>query len=90
MVSRVPQNGFIRVVLELFSSRFTVRRARSRNHRGGDAARGEEKDNKNNGKGWKANRLDQLARWMSARIDRAAQTNSRAPSTVVTAADSNE
>ena len=33
---------------------------------------------------------DQLARWMSARIDRAAQMNSSAPTVVVTAADSSE
>ena len=47
-------------------------------------------NNKNKGEEPAVSRSDQLARWISARIDRAAQMNNRAPSVVVTAADSSE
>ena len=45
----------------------------------------DQNDNKNKGEA-----PGQLARWISARIDRAAQMNNNAPTVVVTAADSSE
>jgi hypothetical protein len=48
-----------------------------------------QKSNRNNEKG-EDESTGQLARWISRRIDRAAQMNNKAPSVVVTAADSSE
>ena len=94
MVSRIPQNGFIRPVFRLFFAKASVMCITYSLLADSEVGRGDagwaQNSNKNKEEAPAASRSDQLARWISARIDRAAQMNNNAPTVVVTAADSSE